>query len=106
MKKIILFALILGLTGCAAMRENYIKTYCNPDAAYAQGFNMGKNGMDMQVNYASMCPVGQNALNKKYREGYQAGIKLAPRKVSVVTPKGCVSVSSTATPPWLQQQAK
>ncbi len=49
--------------------------YCHLDAAYAAGMNDGRHNRDMLEDYAKGCVKHQHKLNKRYRQGYQFGLR-------------------------------
>ena len=85
-KRSLIIAIMAGctisLSGCAAMTRAIAKSECNESAAYAHGFNQGRDNDSMSSNYAGICKSiemdqGQiDQLNEKYREGYQAGMQV------------------------------
>ena len=69
----LVLALATLLSGCAELQAALVEAECNPNAAYAEGVNDGKNGEDMNSDYASDCPR-DDGINVAYRRGYRFGL--------------------------------
>jgi hypothetical protein len=66
--------LLINLSGCAELQQDWINDNCNASAAYANGMNDGKDGQDMQANYAGGCPANISELNQAYQKGFKYGL--------------------------------
>ena len=80
---LVLFPCLAAVFGCAALKEEYIKTTCNESAAYAAGINDANSGNDMQSNYASQCPANPIELNQRYQAGYKYALAHKPTQINV-----------------------
>ncbi|PCC71868.1 hypothetical protein SAMN02745121_03220 [Nannocystis exedens] len=62
---------LLGLTGCAAMMEQWASTNCNYDAAYVEGMKTYDLGQELDLHRYGGCPAGSKSETLKgFREGY------------------------------------
>ena len=74
-----LFILLL-LSGCAQMQQDWITQHCNTQAAYSQGINDVRHDEDMQSNYAENCPNTQVQINQAYSQGLSFRINSSATK--------------------------
>jgi hypothetical protein len=74
----IIALLLLTLTSCAAMEEDYRAQMCNREAAYEKGVNDANEQKPMDSRFASICaPDLQRAVREGYREGYEKSQNIA-----------------------------
>ncbi len=70
----ILFSILMGLSSCAAIRENWLQETCNYDGSYEMGMNEARRGEEMNSYFIKQCPPATRAEAKRgYREGFAAG---------------------------------
>ncbi|WP_299495806.1 hypothetical protein [uncultured Shewanella sp.] len=81
----LLLIVIISLSGCAQMQQDWIAQHCNHQAAYSQGINDARHELDMQPNYAESCPTSQVKLNQAYRQGYQFVLTNQPSSININT---------------------
>jgi len=77
-KAISVSLLLLGLSGCAVIRQ----ATCNTNSAYAAGINDGQTSQAMDPDFASICQTNQTQINNAYRRGYTTGLKHKTRQPS------------------------
>ena len=89
MKHIVPVLLLLLFPACAAMQQQAIDTYCNPDGAYQKGYNDGHETGRMDNSFVGMCPSDQDSIRHSYRDGFDKGAAqraVEPQPVQVVVP--------------------
>ena len=70
----ILLGMLMGLSSCAAIRENWRQETCSYDGSYEMGMNEARRGEEMNSHFVNQCPEPTRAEAKRgYREGFAAG---------------------------------
>lgn len=90
----LMFSILISLSGCAAIQQDYENRMCNYDAAYEEGANAARQKGQMQGSMiASNCPVqARDAVMSGYRAGYASvpqqrpTAQPAPGPVVIVNP--------------------
>lgn len=73
MKHFFASTLLLVMSACAAMQQQYVEQVCNTEGAYQQGYNDGHGAGHMDSSFASMCPSDQESIRRAYRDGFDKG---------------------------------
>jgi len=74
-KLLLATTLVVSLTNCASMMENYRAQTCNENAGYERGMNDAREDKPMNSQFAQPCGAEiQAVVMRGYRGGYSAGM--------------------------------